>query len=429
MPSRFVSLFAVGRNLRALTPRDGRRLDVLDAVRVVAFAYVVLHHCAVFLTFIVPFHEVHALLTRPGLAWVLEGELSVDLFFALSGFLITELLLREHRATGSVRIGRFYVRRFLRLAPALYVMLVILYFVTRPLENAHNLWANAIWVNNFLPVHDMGAIWTWSLAIEEQFYLTFPLLLLLVLRLPGAWPAAVLAGAIVLNPVVVLLLMHAHELHMPWLGFMLDLERFNEHCDVLYDKLHTRYGAILVGALIAWLAAHRPASLDLGRRRTLQWALLAGAVAASAWLLHRDQSRGGALADALYSIHHPVAGLVAGVFIVLALQRQGLGRLLARWLPARVFMAPSHLTYVGYLMHMLVIRWYYQGFGPWPGIGVRSVADWSAGTLLGHFAVVLVLTYAVSLPIYLLVERPCMNLRDLGRACPATPGSSRAAAS
>ncbi|MFY9345463.1 MAG: acyltransferase [Planctomycetota bacterium] len=416
MRSKIARLFAVGPNLRALTPGTSHRLDILDAVRVIAFAYVVLHHCATFLFYCVPFEEMRALLVQPAFAWVLEGELSVDLFFALSGFLITEILLKEIRGSGTLRLGRFYARRFLRLAPVYYVFLGLVWVGTQPHENAHNLWVNALWLNNWLWVQDMAVIWTWSLAIEEQFYLTFPLLLLLLLKAPAGWRLGLLIGAIALNGGVFLGLMQKHGLHMPHLGSMLDLARFNLFCDALYTKPYTRYGAILIGALVAWLVAFHPRVLDLsGRRRWLQFACLGTALVASAWLLHRDQEASGWWADVCYAHHHQVAGAVAALFIVLALQREGLGVWLSRLLPAKVFMAPSHLTYTGYLIHPFVIRAYYKGFWFWPGAGIDKVSDWGIATLLGHFAVVLVVTYLLTVPLYLLVERPGMNLRDFGK--------------
>lgn len=423
MLSRIARLFAVGPNLRALLPGSGNRLDLLDAVRVIAFCYVVLHHCAMRLFYCVPPTEWLALVSRSDFAWVLEGELAVDLFFALSGYLITEILVKEIRATGTLRLGRFYLRRFLRLGPVYYVFLLLVWrAAANPhpdtavlLENAQNLWTNALWINNWLPFPEMPLRWTWSLAIEEQFYLTFPVLLLLLLKAPPRWRVGLIIGAIALNTVVFLVLMHVHGSHMPRLGHMLDAQRLYGHFDIFYSKPYTRYGAILIGSLIAWLAAYHPRVLDLSQRAWLQILLLATAILASGWLLTRDQDASGWFADVLYASHHQVAGAVAGVFIVLALQRQGLGAWLARALPARVFMAPSHLTYIGYLVHEFVILWYYKGVWVWPGAGIKSLAGWGLGTLFGHFLVVLVVTYLLTLPLYLLVERPGMNLRDLAR--------------
>jgi peptidoglycan/LPS O-acetylase OafA/YrhL len=123
------------------------------------------------------------------------GVLGVDLFFALSGFLITSLLLTEwHERRGEVSLRSFYRRRALRLLPALVaVLLAYLYYglVTRSIGSpTHLLGAAAIsagYVANFFYTFDSGLVahrlaHLWSLAAEEQFYVLWPPLLLVALR-------------------------------------------------------------------------------------------------------------------------------------------------------------------------------------------------------------------------------------------------------
>ncbi len=127
------------------------------------------------------------------------GWLGVDLFFVLSGFLITTLLLEERSRTGTISLPRFWGRRFLRLMPAymLYaagLTLAMLVFHVGTLQTSHG-WSpadliRAIWLYyyNYLPVSDIWsyqhlAAHLWSLAVEEQFYLVWPILLVLGLRL------------------------------------------------------------------------------------------------------------------------------------------------------------------------------------------------------------------------------------------------------
>jgi len=113
------------------------------------------------------------------------GFLGVDMFFTLSGFLITRLLLQERAATGAINLKGFYVRRALRLLPALIVFLLLwtcFLLVTVPPEYwgivggyvAAVLFDVANWAGiHGLPMGIFGH--TWSLAIEEQFYLIWPL--------------------------------------------------------------------------------------------------------------------------------------------------------------------------------------------------------------------------------------------------------------
>src|SRR2546430_2700946 len=128
------------------------------------------------------------------------GFLGVDVFFVLSGYLITGLLLFEHQHTGRISLGAFYLRRARRLLPALYVLLAVvatLAVVVRPGDLAglrHDLWAAVGYATNWWLIaegssyfgagaHPSMLTHLWSLAVEEQFYLVWPLALLGLLRL------------------------------------------------------------------------------------------------------------------------------------------------------------------------------------------------------------------------------------------------------
>jgi peptidoglycan/LPS O-acetylase OafA/YrhL len=149
-------------------------VPALDGLRGTAIALVVLSHGRV-----------------PGFR-TSAGTVGVTLFFTLSGFLITALLLQEHRRSGAIALRRFYRRRVVRLLPALIAFVVVLTAVT-PL--APPLFAGPIdgvvalsYVTNWLliPAQTTSAAQhTWSLAVEEQFYVLWPLLLLATHRLAG----------------------------------------------------------------------------------------------------------------------------------------------------------------------------------------------------------------------------------------------------
>jgi peptidoglycan/LPS O-acetylase OafA/YrhL len=145
------------------------------------------------------------------------GLLGVGVFFTLSGYLITDLLLGQREATGSLKLGDFWMRRARRLLPALFLVLaVVVAWVTlldrsqlpslrgdvlaavAYVSNWWNIVREASYFARFGPPPPLDHLW--SLAVEEQFYLIWPWLLLLGLRfLPGRYPLALvtLAGAAV----------------------------------------------------------------------------------------------------------------------------------------------------------------------------------------------------------------------------------------
>jgi peptidoglycan/LPS O-acetylase OafA/YrhL len=132
-----------------------------------------------------------------GFSWLPGGFYGVDTFFVLSGFLITSLLVVERRGTGTIRLGRFWARRARRLLPALIVLVAVLGAVHLAFPSVLQ-WPDAVpdaaaTLGYFANWHFIASnagyfsgnssplLHTWSLAIEEQFYLIWPLVVLVVL--------------------------------------------------------------------------------------------------------------------------------------------------------------------------------------------------------------------------------------------------------
>jgi len=128
------------------------------------------------------------------------ADVGVTAFFVLSGYLITSLLVRERERTGRIQLGAFYRRRLVRLGPALLALLAfgLLLGVSGVLVSAWQLGlaSSLLYVSNWvqaagIAVHPVGH--TWSLAIEEQFYVVWPLLLIVLWR-RALWVAIGLIG-------------------------------------------------------------------------------------------------------------------------------------------------------------------------------------------------------------------------------------------
>jgi peptidoglycan/LPS O-acetylase OafA/YrhL len=116
-----------------------------------------------------------------------NGFMGVDVFFVVSGFLITSLLIQEWMDAGEIKLRFFYLRRFLRLYPALLLMLLIVSPIAEPSYIFSTLGYFTNWMMAFTtqPLSDIIGH-TWSLSIEEQYYLLWPLSLVFLLkRLPA----------------------------------------------------------------------------------------------------------------------------------------------------------------------------------------------------------------------------------------------------
>lgn len=120
-----------------------------------------------------------------------RGFLGVDLFFVISGFLITSLLLEEWDTHQTISFRSFYARRVLRLFPALFVMLIVSAFVMYLFpgvgQQYRSILYSLFYISNYVLAFDLDQVSstltiTWSLAVEEQFYLLWPITLFAALR-------------------------------------------------------------------------------------------------------------------------------------------------------------------------------------------------------------------------------------------------------
>jgi peptidoglycan/LPS O-acetylase OafA/YrhL len=290
--------------------RDVERIDQLDGVRAFAFA-------AVF-----AFHVVH----------LPFGFLGVDVFFVLSGFLITRnlLALRDRATTGSA-FAVFFYRRVLRIVPPYYLALAVM-LALEPFPLAETPWYLGFASNirdTIQPVLEGPMVTLWSIAVEEQFYILWPFLVLLLPRRALA-PAFVLAIA----------------------GAALFRFAASGNDDAVYRLMPSRMDLLAAGALLA-LADTRDATW-LPRR--VGWFAVAGALALGAFaaLAMRLPSFRYNHADALYDVlGYALIGVacVALLAIVRCARRGPLHALLV-WPPIAYV---GKVSYVAYLVHVVAL--------------------------------------------------------------------------
>jgi len=177
----------------------------------------------------------------------------VSLFFALSGFLITNIVTAEIETSGRIDFVRFYLRRCLRLLPALFAFLgtitVIKLLGLFPQDAWSSLAASVLYVRNIFGSGD-GTGHLWSLSLEEQFYFTWPILLFLIFRRRHSLTLAILIVVAV------------------WRAGMIHLHLASELSGALYERPWFRYDSILYGCFISiavWKqpAADRPVSATI----------------------------------------------------------------------------------------------------------------------------------------------------------------------
>jgi peptidoglycan/LPS O-acetylase OafA/YrhL len=417
-------------NVRSLWQRPDERFAPIDGLRALSMLWVVITHICLAISRGMPYDAYVATMDRlPWLyAWVLHGEKALDSFFVISGFLIGGMLLSEHKRHGRVRLGRFFARRYLRLMPAYAAALWGIWMTGFEGDKSRYIWANILYVNNFLPQRLMFMDWSWSLAVEEQFYLVLPFFLLGVFfRAKGDRAKALsLAALFALSFVVRALVLTQHPaIASVSFGehFIADAPHFSsEYFDAMYVNLATRFGPFVLGLALAWVAVSHEARLRgaLERRPRLGDGLLVtgailllSVVAVPAFDPHVAMPYA---ARWLYVWAHRNVWSVGLTLVMGALlfPSTALTRGAARVLSVRVAYTIAQLSYCAYLFHLAFVRPALELalHGSQPGVPFDEAITHMVGRdFIVTYAVTMLFSFLFGAFMYLGVERPFLNLR------------------
>ncbi len=355
---------------------------------------------------------VGVLLYHGGVHWANGGFLGVEVFFVLSGFLITTLLVNEWRRTGTVALGTFWARRARRLLPALFCMVAavgIYYAVAGPMDAIPDLKGEGIstllYAGNWHEISTGASYFaatgptsplkhTWSLAIEEQFYLFWPVLLVgvfwLVRQVRRRRGQSARSLEILLAVTVIGTVASAVDMALLYKG--------GSGLDRVYYGTDTRAGSLLAGAALALTLAilqqrsertadPRP---DRDQRRLLGLAAMAGLLGIVAAMHFANSS-------SVWLYPYGLLAVDAGVGLLIVAVVLFPGATVGRILSARPIRAIGQISYGIYLWHFPLFLWLDAATtglnGPW--------------LLLFRIGV----TLAVSVVSFALIEQPIRKRR------------------
>lgn len=246
------------QDFKSIFFRKQGRFTQIDGLRALALLWAFSFHIILLFAEVLPRHETIEIFSRNQLTWLLHGHFSIDIFFIISGFLIGDLLIKEIEKTQCLNFSRFYLRRLMRLAPVYYAIMALLYLFTVVTAEGSiiisHAWTNFFYINNFIPFLNQFMPWTWSLAVEEQFYLLAPLIIFIIFvkKLNPIWSiiTLILAGFIInitisQNAQIPLYYIVHPVLQTPTTDFY-------GYYDLMYNKFYTRYVALLLGVLLAY---------------------------------------------------------------------------------------------------------------------------------------------------------------------------------
>lgn len=220
------------------------RIPNLDLIRGTAIAMVLV------------FHSVQFLPSKPEWIWALSkpGHYGVELFFVLSGYLIGTLYFRELDTTGSVDTGRFILRRITRTIPPYLLALAPAFLGSFFFEKEHFRWEYLVFLQNYLP--EMPYFMpSWSLCVEEHFYLLLPFILYSLVWLGRRLRLASMVIAIILlaSPTI---LRVAEYKELPSFGYFRTASHF--HFDALFLGVFAAWASLRHPDIARKLEQHRP---------------------------------------------------------------------------------------------------------------------------------------------------------------------------
>ena len=354
---------------------SGTRSPGLDGLRGLAILMVLLTHYGSSLNRAsLPQHVVRSIFDF--------GWTGVDLFFVLSGFLITGILLRTKEAENY--FSAFYTRRVLRIFPLYYTSLIVMFFLVMPnLPGAPPplvFWrkiAYFVYVQNWLPPAQwMGQYWT--LAVEEQFYLLWPLVVFCARR------ERILTIAVGASALAVLLRFALLALHVD--------------SESILENTFTRMDALLIGAACACLMREGAWATRL-RRHANRLCFIPVIVMAAIYAVDRNFYRESPL---MGSIGYTLIDLSFAALLLALVATPGEPSVLQRFFGSATMRALGKYSYAAYIWHILVrvLAGYLE----------RDVLHVRFPWFL-NIPLLVALTVAASMLSYAIIERPVLSLK------------------
>ncbi len=400
--------FSFRKNLNHLFVPISHHWRAVDGLRALAVIWMILLHSLFFMAEFIPQARLEPFLEKIWVIPMAKGHFGVDVFFVISGFLISSLLFREHQLKGQIFILRFYQRRFLRLFPAYAVCLLLCAMTIK--VNAAQGWANLFYINNFIPFEKQFMAWTWSLAVEWQFYILFPLFLVCFYRFKKhrlMLLCVMLGLAFVTQGVLVYF--SGVQLPIPFHPrFGSSPQFFNHFFDVVYDKPYNRFGSLMCGVIVAYLFHYQKIKVEIFSKSYLRLVGLS-----ISWMMliiifmiqETSLSNGPWSFEAswFYLTTHRYLFSMAVSFILFCILSGPSHGVINRFLSSRFWYPIAQTSYSAYLLHPIVILALYFFF-------LNPLKNITASFLF-LLPFVFLVTFFLSVLLYLLVERPGMNFR------------------
>lgn len=415
-----INRYILNQYFSRLFSRPTHNFKPIDGVRAIAVIWVIIFHAWLF-----QYNDFQTvgdgIFDSPFLIWISKGDLGVDLFFVISGFLIGSILFKEYKRTQQINFKRFYARRFLRLMPVyVFSMILGVYFLneTDP-EGWKDAWSNLLYINNFVRNSYMG--WTWSLAIEEQFYLVIPFLIAFIIPrfknklIPFSLLALITIGLTYHYSFNIL------KFEVPFNSVFLD-DAWEDWFWDYYMLTHLRYGGLLSGVVGAYLFVYHSEQLAsfFTKNKRLVNVLFLGSIAVfvliSSIALGQWTMLQSSIFDGMdpsipqfYEVIHREIFCYVVLFILLSCMYSDsiYVQPINRFLSAKFFYPIAQVSYSAYLFHEMFMFWFFPKFN---AMAVGQLDELTI-VLLNSLISLVAIIFGATL-MYLFIEQPFQDIKN-----------------
>ncbi len=354
----------------------------LDGLRFLAFLAVYINHTLSFGDE-TQHHHLPALFANALGTAGIAGAFGVDLFFVLSAYLITELLLREYTTSGHLNVKNFYIRRMLRIWPLYFLFITFAYALTFFVPTEQMRWYHLVgfvlfsgnWVYIAKPVTTVAAP-LWSISLEEQFYLVWPW----IVRKGNTKRIAVLALGVVAAGMLLRLALSSADFHGEWIT----------------KNSFTRIDGIAGGVLLCLFLRNRSHTLSPIARACL----LAGSLLALMWIAHSFHLFHQDVSTSCVVFGWPLVALACTGIVASVLDSHDP---LTGLLRSRPFVYLGRLSYGLYVFHELALLIADDAFAKYNSTILQFIAHWCLGLLL---------TFTFAALSYRWIEQPFLKLKE-----------------
>ncbi len=405
---------SVSRDFYSLFRKNPDFFGHIEGLRAFTAVRVMLQHIALFASFFFTPSEYLEMLKHPLFKWTISTFMLINTFFVISSFVIGYSLIKEYKERGKVDIVNFIIRRCARVYP-LYLA-VLVFSIPFLYDCSHNIWTNILQINNFLPLNEQFMGWTWSLAVDFQFYLLFSIFMwLLSKNIIGKTTCISLSVGLVLLPFFLtpILMTLFQYTHYRTEAFIINSQESIISFSMGVDKLHVHTSAIFYGIITAYIVVYHQKKLENFLKRLPKMTInfisltLFGLII---FLLINDPimyvgNNQDVWQTSVYwaiAVQRTLYSVILCLLLLLAHAPKGIViRIFVNILGSSLLRPFGRITYATYLIHPLVIIGGYFIF----------FATHSSITAEAYFLEglkLIFITYLIALPVYLFIEQPGM---------------------